>query len=178
VGNLNSRTGYLLKKYMDENYTGNFYRYGGNTPIIRYAEILLSYLEAKLEAGQPIDQELLDATINKVRARASVNMPPITETNPDLLRPILRHERRIELAMEGLRLWDLLRWGIAGQVLNDDFYGASFPNSKKAIRKKSSSAPPDPHSRWFVTSSHFRVGTDEHWPVPQNEVNINPNLAP
>lgn len=178
IMNLNSRTGYSLRKYMDESITGNYYSAnGGNTPIIRYAEILLSYLEAKLEAGDAIDQGLLDATINEVRGRASVNMPPITETDPTLLREILRNERRVELAMEGIRYWDLLRWGIADEKLNGDFYGHPYPDAETPIRKKDASAPEDPFSRWYVTTRNFREGVDNFWPIPQSEVNINPNLA-
>lgn len=178
IMNLNSKTGYVLRKYIDESVTGNLNTSnGGNMPIIRYAEVLLSYLEAKLEAGQPIDQALLDATINKVRGRASVNMPPVSQTDAALLRPILRNERRVELALEGIRYWDLLRWGIADQVLKGDFYGHPYPVSKVAIRKKSASTPADPYKRWYVTSRNFRKGIDEFWPIPQSEIDINPNLA-
>ncbi|MGV3539348.1 MAG: RagB/SusD family nutrient uptake outer membrane protein [Rufibacter sp.] len=178
IMNLNSKTGYCIKKYIDESVTGNLNTSnGGNIPIIRYAEVLLSYLEAKLEAGQPIDQALLDATINKVRGRASVNMPPITQTNAALLRPILRNERRVELALEGIRYWDLLRWEIADQVLKGDFFGHPYPVSKTAIRKKSASAPADPYKRWYVTTKNFRKGVDELWPIPQSEININPKLG-
>lgn len=176
IGYLNSKTGYCNKKYVKEDITGSLGSNGGNMPIIRYAEILLSYLEAKLEAGQPIDQALLNATINKIRGRASVGLPPISETDPNLLRPILRNERRIELALEGIRYWDLLRWGIADQELNGDFYGHPYPVSKTAIRKKNSSAPADPYKRWYVTTRNFRKGIDEVWPIPQDEQNINPNL--
>jgi hypothetical protein len=176
-GALGTRTGYLMKKFIDESITGNFRSSnGGNTPIIRYAEVLLSYLEAKLEAGHNIDQSLLDATINQVRGRASVNMPPITETDPALLRPILRNERRVELALEGIRFWDLLRWKIADEVLNGDFYGHPYPVSEVAIRKKPGE-PEDTYSRWYVTTRNFRKGVDEFWPIPQAEVNINPNLG-
>lgn len=171
-----TQTGFGVKKYMDENFTGSLTTgYGGNLPIVRYAEVLLSYVEAKLEAGQPIDQGLLDETINRIRTRPTVNMPKITETNPVLLRPILRNERRVELALEGLRLWDLLRWKIADQVLKGDFYGHPFPGIKAAIRKKTGAAN-DPYSRWYVTTKNFRKGIDEYWPVPQSEVDINPNL--
>jgi len=171
-----TQTGFGVRKYMNEALTtGLATNNGGNLPIIRYAEVLLSYLEAKLEAGQAIDQSLLDATINKVRGRASVNMPRITETNPTLLRPILRNERRVELALEGIRLWDLLRWHMADQVLKGDFYGHPFPGIKTAIKKKGGVA--DPYSRWYVTTKAFRKGTDEYWPVPQSEININPKLA-
>ncbi|SEG40921.1 SusD family protein [Algoriphagus boritolerans DSM 17298 = JCM 18970] len=119
--------------------------YGGNTPVIRYAEVLLSYLEAKLEAGKPISQSDLDATINRVRGRASVAMPPITTTSPAKLRQILRKERSVEMACEGLRYRDLLRWNLAKDVLNADFYGASFPG---AVKKRLKNRQPDPHSRW------------------------------
>lgn len=170
-----TRTGYGLRKFFDESFSGSLTAdYGGNLPVIRYAEVLLSYLEAELEAGTPITQALLDQTINAVRGRASVNLPKITETNPAALRTILRRERRIELAFEGTRLWDLLRWGIADQVLAGDFWGAAFPDSK---RYATTSKKTDPKFRWYVTSKKFRKGTDERWPIPETEVNVNPKLA-
>jgi hypothetical protein len=173
AGKQTTQTGYGLKKYIDENYSSNLQSSGGDLPIIRYAEVLLSYLEAKIEAGDAIDQGLLDQTINQVRGRASVNLPPITETNPALLLPIVRHERRVELACEGTRYWDLLRWKTAETVLNDNFYGAPFPGAKK-IKKLNNQN--DPYSRWFVTTRKFRADKDYQWPIPQSEVNINPNL--
>ncbi len=172
-----SQTGYAQKKFIEEGFTGNLPTgFGGNLPIIRYAEVLLSYLEAKLEAGQAIDLALLDATINKVRGRASVNMPKIIQTSAVLLRPILRNERRVELALEGTRLWDLFRWKIADQVLKGDFFGHPYPVSIRAIRKKAVTAAADPFKRWYVTSKAFRV-QDYVWPIPQAEVNINPKLG-
>ncbi len=167
-------TGYSLRKYLDESFVGDKRTgYGANMPIIRYAEVLLSYLEAELEAGRPISQSLLDITINKIRGRTSVNLPPITQTNPVLLRSILRKERRVELAFEGIRYWDLLRWGIAHEVLTGDFWGAPFPDSKTYLAK---SKKIDPDFRWWVTSKNFRKGQDEVWPIPEAEVNINPKL--
>lgn len=169
-----TRTGFAPRKFNSEAFQGgDLQNTGIDLPIIRYAEVLLSYLEAKLESGAAIDQTLLDATINKVRGRSSVNMPAVTETDPSKLRVILRRERRNELALEGIRLWDLLRWKIAGDVLNGDFYGAPFPGAKN-LRKKGTAN--DPYSRWFVTSKSFRKGIDEYWPVPLAEVSINPNL--
>ncbi len=168
-----TRTGYGLRKFFDENFSGDLkIGYGGNLPIIRYAEVLLSYLESELEGGKPITQALLDMTINKTRGRQSVKMPPITITDPTQLRPILRKERRIEMALEGVRYWDLLRWGILGDVMQGDFWGASFPDAKYTGKK----ADPTGNKRWWVDNKAFVKGKDEVWPIPQSEQDINPNL--
>jgi starch-binding outer membrane protein, SusD/RagB family len=79
---------------------------------LRYADVLLMYAEAMFENGQGTDERALKA-LNDVRARPGVNMPPKTE----LTRDIIRNERRIELAFEGLRYNDLIRWGIASTVI-------------------------------------------------------------
>jgi len=173
AGKQTTYTGFGLRKFFDESYSGSVLSYGANANVIRYSEVLLSYLEAALEAGQPIDQVILDATINKVRGRATVNMPRVTETDKTKLREILRRERRVELALEGLRYWDLLRWGTAQDVLKADFYGAPFPGAKN-MRKKGGVT--DPNGRWYVISRNFRNPDDYRWPIPQSEQDINPNL--
>ena len=171
----NTQTGFLMRKYIDEGWNGNIYSYGVNIPLVRYADILLLYLEAKLKAEGSVDQALLDATINKVRGRANVNMPPITETDPAKLMEIIKKERKIELAFEGWRLWDLFRWGNAKEVINQPIYGAPFNNLKdpSKIRKKDGKA--DPYNRWYVNTRSFKDG-QERWPIPLSEKNINPNL--
>jgi len=172
-----TQSGYGQRKYIDESFSGNLQNgYGGNFPIVRYAEILLSYLEAKMEAEGAVTQADLNMTINLVRSRASVNMPPISVTSATQLRPILRNERRVELALEGLRLWDILRWKVGETELRGDFYGHPYPVAKRAIRKKNAAAPVDPFRRWFVTTKNFRT-QDYFWPIPQGEVNINPSLG-
>ncbi len=172
-----TQTGFLMRKFFDESYNGDLNSYGGNLPIIRYAEVLLSYLEAKIEAGEPITTALLDETINKVRGRSSVNMPLVTETNPDKLRAILRNERRVEFALEGIRYWDLLRWNIAHEKLNADVYGAPFPGAKKMNYKKvNGEIVIDKYDRWYVNKRGFRQAQDYVWPIPQSEQDINPNL--
>lgn len=174
AGKQTTQTGYGLKKFCDESASTNLLNYAGNTPVIRYAEVLLSYLEAKLESGAAIDQALLDATINRVRGRASVNLPKVTTTDPAALRTILRRERRSELAFEGIRYWDLIRWKEATTALNGDFYGAPYPTAVKTRKKGNIN---DPYKRWYVTSKAFRPAADYIWPIPQSEVNVNPNLA-
>lgn len=169
-----TRTGYGLRKFNNEKFSGDLQNSGIDLPVIRYAEVLLSYLEAKLENGDAIDQALLDATINKVRARASVNMPALQATDAATLRPILRNDRRVELALEGIRYWDLLRWDVAHDVLQGEFYGAPFPGATNL--RVNPSGIQDQHSRWYVTSKSFRKGQDRYWPIPQSEVNVNPKL--
>lgn len=79
---------------------------------IRYADLLLMYAEAMFENGQGADPRALKA-VNDVRARPGVNMP----AKLVLTREIIRNERRVELAFEGLRYNDLIRWKIADQVI-------------------------------------------------------------
>ncbi|MDL2255754.1 RagB/SusD family nutrient uptake outer membrane protein [Parabacteroides sp. OttesenSCG-928-K15] len=167
-----TQTGYLLRKYFDEGWTGDLNKYGGIVPIARYAEVLLMYLEAELEGGNAITQSLLDQTINKVRAR--VGMAPVTDTNPATLREKIRKERMVEFAFEGHRLWDLFRWGNAVEQLNLDLYGAPvYVNDPSKIKMKG--GKPDPYNRWYANTRAFKAG-QEKWPIPQAEQNINPNL--
>ncbi|MCD6355627.1 MAG: RagB/SusD family nutrient uptake outer membrane protein [Prolixibacteraceae bacterium] len=166
-------TGYCLQKYVDNDYSGDVYSSGVDIPIIRYAEVLLSYLESKINAGDAIDQNLLDLTINAVRGRASVGMPAVTETDPTKLMKILKQERRVELAWEGLRYWDLNRWGEAAKKLsNQTMYGIKITDD------------PSNYTRFPVGSTgHYKVfdlkyhSTDLPWPIPQDELDINTTLT-
>lgn len=81
---------------------------------MRYAEVLLAYAEAKNEISGP-DASIYDA-LDKIRNRTGVALPKVDQTlygTKETLREFIRHERRIELAMEGHRYFDLKRWGIA-----------------------------------------------------------------
>ena len=176
VPNLSSqtRTGYMFKKYGDEESYSNM-KSRIDEILIRYAEVLLGYLECLVEDNQTITQGTLDETINAVRGRASVKMPVITEVNPAKLREIVRHERRIELAMEGIRYWDIMRWGIAHEVLSQKIWGAPYPNSTQ-YATTTKEVDPTGKCRWYVGKRAFRNPTDYTWPIPQSEQNINPNL--
>src|SRR5690606_19888208 len=125
-------SGYLLHKFSDANYSGDITKYGGDFVMIRYAEVLLSYLEACIESSTPLHQELLDNTINKVRAREEIQMPAIDELDPAKLLSILRRERGVELAREGLRLFDLVRWRIAHEKINQRFTGMKVVSASEA----------------------------------------------
>ena len=165
-------SGYSIAKFMDEGFDGNLSNYGGNFILIRYPEILLSYLESLLESGATITQSVLDATINLVRGRASVNMPPVTETNPDRLREIVRRERVVELAFEGLHYYDILRWGTASEELNRQFTGMKLTTDPEHYTDR----PIDKDGYALCQTRVFIEGVNELWPIPLSELQINPNL--
>ena len=112
-----TNTGYYTRKTIDESVNGadNLQMSNGmaNYIFFRYADVLLMYAEASLEAGdKPTAVEYLDM----VRTRGG-NMPSIDDTYPqgiteNQLREISRRDRRIELAFEDKRWWDILRWKI------------------------------------------------------------------
>ena len=87
-----------------------------NFPLLRYADVLLIYAEAANEAGSGPTAAALEA-VNKIRRRNGA-----TEVSPSLnqkeFRSFVLEERRRELALEGDRRWDLMRWGIYLPVMN------------------------------------------------------------
>lgn len=124
-----SKTGYYLKKFLTDQLN---LTQGGtaqhNWVIFRYAEILLNYAEAMNEAYGP-DNVPADHPYSArqalllVRNRASIALPVVAAASKEDFRTVLKHERRIELAFEDHRYWDLLRWKDANQVLNQPVLG-------------------------------------------------------
>lgn len=112
-------TGYYLKKFMDPDATvGDFGFSTQSWIVLRLGEVYLNYAEAQNEASGP-DQSVYDA-VNVVRSRAG--MPNLEANYPGLdkagMFERIMHERKVELAFEGHRYWDIRRWEIADQVLN------------------------------------------------------------
>lgn len=93
-------------------------QFGHNRRLIRFADVLLIAAEASNENGKTSDALTY---LNRIRARAregnTALLPNISVTNKDQLRSIILHERRVELALEGHRFWDLVRTGQAASVL-------------------------------------------------------------
>lgn len=93
-------------------------QFGHNRRLMRFADVLLMAAEALNENDKP-GQAVIQ--LNRVRERARQGntsiLPDVTETNKDALRDIILHERRVELALEGHRFWDLVRTGKAADVL-------------------------------------------------------------
>lgn len=126
-----------------------------NYRLIRFADVKLMYAEAALESGK--DKAMARTQINDIRGR--VGLGEIPSTNDDnVLRTALRHERRVELAMEGHRWFDLVRWGIAYEVMDKD-NGSYGKNESAAARAEMAS---------FVKGKH------ELFPIPAEEINLNP----
>jgi len=164
-------SGYSIYKFLEDLPT-NLFNDAHNGTIIRYPEVLLGYLESVMEAGNSVNQTLLDQTINKVRGRASVHMPPVTTTDPVELRKIIRRERRVEFAFEGLRYYDCLRWGIIGSENNKQFTGMKLTNNPSTY----TAFPVNNNGYYIFKKRSFITGKNELWPIPQSEININKNL--
>jgi hypothetical protein len=124
-----SKTGYNLNKFMDEkNPIDNPWDVAGLQPWIyfRYAEILLNYAEAQNEANGP--DATVYAAINKIRSR--VQMPNLPEgLTKEEMRERIRKERRVELAFEEHRFYDVRRWKIAETTENVPAYGITVTKS-------------------------------------------------
>lgn len=128
----NFNTGYILYKYMSEDATANNSGRMGDASLfefdrhlIRYAEVLLIYAEAKFERNGAITDADLNMSVNLLRDR--VDMPHLTNafvtTNGLDMREEIRRERTIELALEGFRYDDLRRWKTAETALPQDVKG-------------------------------------------------------
>ncbi|MDX1471653.1 MAG: RagB/SusD family nutrient uptake outer membrane protein [Flavobacteriaceae bacterium] len=119
----NPRSNYILRKFMpDANTTISWQtQYTNPWIIFRLGEIYLNYAEAKFELG---DEATAREYLSKVRARPSVDMPPIPDdVAGEELRQRIYNERRIEMAFEEQRFWDLKRWKIAEDIENRPIYG-------------------------------------------------------
>ena len=126
-----SKTGYYLKKFLTDNLNltqGQVAQH--NWVAYRWAEVLLNYAEAMNEAYGP-DEVPAGYTMSarqalqQVRDRASAKLPKVIAADKDSFREVVKHERRVELAFEDHRYWDLLRWKDAMDVLNKPILGVS-----------------------------------------------------
>ncbi len=177
-----SFTGYCWRKYVDLQDQADPKNSALNITLIRYAEVLLTYAEAKIEAGQ-IDQSVYDA-INAVRKRATVNMPPVTTgLTQEALRSVVRRERLYELAGEGLRFFDIRRWKIAERAMAGPLYGR-IPRGLLAKAPvidvngvADYSAVPNRSSMRVVETRNFNPARDYLWPIPAIEINTDNRLV-
>jgi hypothetical protein len=193
--------GLVYRKFIDEEWQDN--NPDGNRIIMRYADVLLMYAEAKIELNQ-IDGTVLTA-INEVRDRAYANSnftnPAVTTTVQSELRYVVRNERRVEFVMEGLRYMDIIRWRLAEKVLSGPYIalladGSYFSDIGGVITVKP--------NLWFwsevpeldedgiadfmplvnngfasiIATLNFDKARQYLYPIPTQEILLAPNLLP
>ena len=133
---------------------------------MRYAEILLIAAETRIELNTELDIAL--NYINQIRQREDVQMPILTGlTTQNDLRKAVRHERMVELALEGHRFFDIRRWKIAEDVCNmSQIEGMQYIDI-------------DTGELITVTTDYQKKFTERDylWPIPYNERQLNTNLT-
>lgn len=168
-------TGYYYKKYVEPTAVPNYARDDNDIHHIRYAEVLLTYAEAKMEQGT-LSQHDLDISINLLRDRVGMkhmDLAFLAEHGMDL-RTEIRRERRIELVLEGQRYFDVRRWK-EGERLGADIEGVKaswFPELASSDYRKSADG--------FIVvqwNRNFETPKNYLWPVPQPQIDRNPELG-
>jgi len=157
---------YLNKKYALQDSVGKYIKLAHatraplNNKVIRYADVLLMYAEACCETN---NLDRAKWALEEVRERARGGNAAILPAFPNYnsysdnqtdLRKAIRHERRVELAMEGHRWFDLVRWGIAKETM--DAYAATETDEARA------------EMGTFVKGQH------ELFPIPSAEIDLDP----
>lgn len=168
-------TGYYFTKYADLSAVPTYNRDVNDFHLLRYAEVLLTYAEARFEQGK-LTQEDVDMTINKLRDRVGMKHMNLAELQAQGLdvREEIRRERRVELALEGQRYFDIKRWG-EGERLAQDVKGTNvnwLPNPEAASNLMQD-------SEGFIISHTGRTFDPQRhylWPVPLPQLERNPDL--
>jgi hypothetical protein len=189
-GNYLCPTGFQVKKTTNPNSANAGMTYGtpGNTGyiILRYAEVLLNYAEAQYE----LDHTVAYTQLNLLRSR--VGMPDFT-VNPQAsdFNPVnygytitdelyeIRRERRVELALEGLRDEDYMRWAAAAIFTGTrpkgyPYNAAEFPAFTPSL---DANGLIDYYQTTLPTGYKFRAGTDYLYSIPIDELTLNTNLV-
>jgi len=162
-----SKTGLVPKKYINPEDLNARSNCGINLVIIRFAEILLTAAEARIELNSDLSTAL--SYINKVRQRPDVMMPVLPDgLSQSQLREAVRHERMVELALEGNRFFDVRRWKTAEQVCNN----TTPLRGMRYVTQDGSKVE-------YVTSEYYKKFRQRNylWPIPYNERQLNPNLT-
>ncbi len=141
------RSGYYLRKFVDPTLDAQFVKQDIPFRHIRYAEVLLNYAEACIEENTGTDLADATAAINKIRTRAG--QPVLAGgLSQAALRTAVRHERRIELAFENHRFWDVRRW-----VVGPSAYHATHRAEVKYLTA--------------ATATTYRQANGTTWGAPQ-----------
>ncbi len=165
AGSNATSTGYYVRKYYDPQAAASM-NSGLNIITMRYADVLLMYAEAMNEQSK-MSEDVWNKTIRLIRQRAGFTKAKALDYpggNQEALRKVIRRERNSELALEGLRWYDIKRWQAGEEYLNSQVRGAKFAsNNTKYIE---------------LDNYKFNKNRDYLWSVPQSQMDINPNLKP
>ena len=177
TGNIGG-VGYVWNKYNDS--TQYTFESKVGFILLRYADILLMYAESKIELNE-IDATVTTA-INAVRARGG--QPATTLSSQSDLRTLVRRERAVEFASEGLRLFDLRRWDIYAKANSVPIVGISLDPAIPAARPVFDANNIPDYSTSINQRIRFRAQTRTNtnakyklWPIPQSEIDNNPGLT-
>lgn len=171
-----SQSGYTCCKYMSPlTQYSDINNTGLDFIVFRYAEVLLSKAEALIELNKDFDQ--VYALINRVRHRAG--MPDVDRAkyaSQGSLRELLQRERRVEFAFEGLRRSDIVRWGIALDVLNGPIYATNYGTviMDAAVPQEERAVIEPGEANQVVLE--IRSAKNTYLPIPQSELDRNPLL--
>lgn len=164
-GQNSTSTGYYIRKYFDPTAPEGM-ESGLNLILMRYADVLLMYAEAKNELKE-MDASVWNMTIGAIRTRAgftdNLALSYPSSLSDSEIQSIIRNERRVELAFEGLRLFDIRRWKTIETVLNGNPHGAKFAEGNTQYIK--------------LDERRFNKERDYLFAIPQSERDINKNLT-
>jgi len=177
--NVQTRTGYYMRKFMNETFvTATAYsNQTHNFPIFRYAEILLNYAEAMNEAADnAINRTEAFNQLKALRLRAGIPIGTTAGYQHGLkttmtqaeMREAIRHERRVEMAFEEQRFWDIRRWKIAETVLNGTLHGMQIIKNANGTFS---------YTRTDALNVTFDATKMYRYPIAASEVNKNRNLT-
>lgn len=173
TGISSTKTGYRVNKYISDMPGINPGLAYYNVRLIRFAEVLLIYVEATYELDGQISNADLDATINLIRAR--VGMPALTNefvsANGLDMRNEIRRERTIELCFEANRYDDLRRWKTAEMEMTMPLTGVKFSSYAEANEE----ITPKLDGNGFVIAEDdrmFKPGRDYLAPIPTSEITM------
>lgn len=165
-----TQTGYYLRKRLSDKITLGAPSWDGytspqNYSFFRFGEVLLNYAEAQNEAVGPDGS--VYAAINRIRKRADI--PDLQAgLSKDAMREIIRRERRVELAFEDKRWWDLIRWRIAEVNLNKPMHGIAIKEENGVIKYNKIEV--------FGLPRKFDASKNYLFPIPQSVIDQNKNL--
>ena len=175
-------SGYYMRKYVEPS-TVKYVTHDDNDLImLRYAEVLLNYAEAKEMLGQ-LTQSDLDKSINLLRDRVGmVHMDLSSLPAGSNIRAEIQRERRVELFFEGHRYFDIIRWK-QGHLLGEDLLGVNrrwLDQSRLAVDLAGLTWKTKGGQQYLLIEEGRTFNAGKHYllPIPFKQMQLNPNLAP